>query len=409
MKIVVFTLGCKVNECESGSLVTALEERGHTVCTHLEEAELYVLNTCAVTAEAEAKSRQAIARIRKLNAQAKILVCGCASEKSPADFAARENVVFVTGARQKLRILDAVQALEREESVPDIPCGNDRLYEELPDSQTGRTRAFIKIQDGCNRFCSYCIIPYLRGRTRSRKFSDCVREVENCHAEEAVLTGIDVSTYRDGDKTLADLLLALKDSPVRIRLGSLEVSCVTQELLSAAKAMQHFAPHFHLSLQSGSNAVLKKMNRHYTREEYIEKCREIYEAFPNAAITTDIIVGFPTETEEDFADSVRIVREVGFAQVHCFPFSPREGTVAYKMPDLPASVKKERMARLIAVKNAVQTEYEERFVGKEVEFVPETYADGKTYGYTENYIRLAVPEKIEKRTTFPLRREMIVR
>lgn len=212
------------------------------------------------------------------------------------------------------------------------------------------------------------------------------------------MTGIDVSSYRDEKgRDLADLLLAVKDAPTRIRLGSIEVSLIDERFLEAAASVKKFAPQFHLSLQSGSDKVLKSMNRHYTRAEYLEKCELIYKIFPNAAITTDIIVGFPTETEEDFTDSLRIVEEAGFAQIHAFPYSPREGTAAYKRyKELPATVKKERLLRLLE-KGADQKEkYMRKFVGKTLEIVPETFSEGYTEGYSENYIRLYVEGKMEK-------------
>lgn len=211
------------------------------------------------------------------------------------------------------------------------------------------TRAFVKIQDGCNRFCSYCVIPYLRGRSRSRLLESAAKEISDSTAQETVVTGIDISSYLDEKgRDLADLIFAVKDADTRIRLGSIEVSLITERFLVAAKAVKKFAPQFHLSLQSGSDKVLKSMNRHYTRGEYLEKCALIYRYFPDAAITTDIIVGFPTETEEDFLDSLRIVEEAGFAQIHAFPYSPREGTNAWKKyEDIPAAVKKERLQRLL--------------------------------------------------------------
>ena len=215
------------------------------------------------------------------------------------------------------------------------------------------------------------------------------------------MTGIDVSEYKDEKgRDLADLMLGIKDADTRIRLGSLEVSLITERFLDALKQVKHFAPQFHLSLQSGSNKVLKSMNRHYTREEYLEKCKMIYEAFPNAAITTDIIVGFPTETEEDFLDSLRIVEEAGFSQVHAFPYSPREGTNAYKRyKELPYAVKKERVDRLLKKASEEKTKYMQRFVGKVVELVPENCFDGFTEGYSENYIRVYVEGEMEKQPT----------
>ncbi|MBO4939914.1 MAG: tRNA (N(6)-L-threonylcarbamoyladenosine(37)-C(2))-methylthiotransferase MtaB, partial [Clostridia bacterium] len=387
MKAVVYTLGCKVNDVESGSMIRHLEEQGYTVSREMEWADLYIINTCAVTAEAERKSRQTLGKALKCNPLAKIIVCGCASQKSPNDFL-EKGAWAVAGARRKDKVLDL---LDKEEGGIRID-NEDKTYEEMCAPECLKTRNFVKVQDGCNRFCSYCVIPYLRGRSRSRSVESAASEILSSVAEETVVTGIDVSAYKDEQgRDLTDLMLAIKDADTRIRLGSMEVSLITERFLSALKGLKRFAPHFHLSLQSGSNAVLKSMNRHYTREEYLEKCRMIYKAFPNAAITTDIIVGFPTETEADFLDSVRIVEEAGFSQIHAFPYSPREGTNAYKKyKELPASVKKERVERILKAGAEQKQRYLQGCIGKELELVPENCFDGVTEGYSENYIRVYV-------------------
>ena len=260
MKAVVFTLGCKVNECESWSLLAGLQERGFEVSDRLEPADLYILNTCAVTAEAEKKSRQAVARIRAVSKDAPIAVCGCAAERAPEAFLQKNGVFLVTGARQKGELF---RLLDEKQRGAHIAAGGG--FDELPPPLQMRARAFIKVQDGCNNFCSYCIIPYLRGRTCSRSLESAAAEILSQKAAEAVITGIDLSSYNDRGRGLSELLLAVKDAPCRIRLGSLEAGVITEHLLEAAKQVRRFAPHFHLSLQSGSDAVLKKMNRHYTR------------------------------------------------------------------------------------------------------------------------------------------------
>ena len=401
MKAVVYTLGCKVNDVESGSIIRGLEEMGYEVSRELVEADLYVINTCAVTAEAERKSRQTVGKAIKCNPTAKIIVCGCASEKSPVAFSEKGHTVYaVTGAQRKNKVLEIVSA-GLENGQVGICLETEKTYEEMPLPECLKTRNFVKIQDGCNRFCSYCIIPYLRGRSRSRSLESAAEEILKSTAQETVVTGIDVSEYKDEKgRDLADLMLAVKDAETRIRLGSLEVSLITERFLDALKQVKRFAPQFHLSLQSGSDKVLKSMNRHYTRAEYLEKCRMIYEAFPSAAITTDIIVGFPTETEEDFADSLRIVEEAGFAQIHAFPYSPREGTNAYKKyKELPFALKKERVERLLMKGAEEKKKYMERFIGKTLELVPENCFDGYTEGYSENYIRVYVAGEMEKRPT----------
>lgn len=400
MKAVVFTLGCKVNDVESGSLIRGLEEMGYVVSREMERADLYVINTCAVTAEAERKSRQTIGKAIKCNREAKIVVCGCASEKSPADFLQKgENIVAVTGAKGKNKVLEIAKDLERSLGV----CidAEDKIYEEMLPPECLKTRNFVKIQDGCNRFCSYCVIPYLRGRSRSRLLESAAAEILQSNAQETVVTGIDISEYKDEKgRDLADLMLAVKDADTRIRLGSIEVSLIDERFLNALKEVKNFAPHFHLSLQSGSDKVLKSMNRHYTRAEYLEKCQMIYSAFENASITTDIIVGFPTETEEDFEQSLSIVEEAGFAQIHAFPYSPREGTNAYKKyKELPFSVKKERVERILEKGKAEKEKYLRKYVDKVLSVVPENCIDGYTEGYSENYIRVYAEGELPKRPT----------
>lgn len=379
MRAVVFTLGCKVNEVESASIMAALENIGWEVDDKLSYADAYVLNTCAVTREAEKKSRQLIARVRKFNPSAKIFVCGCASEKDRKSFEER-GVTFVTGARKKQEIIKAFSEIYGGEATG------------LPFPKQTKTRAFIKIQDGCNNFCSYCIIPYLRGREVSRPIEDIIKEINLTDSPEIVLNGINISSYEGG---LEKLILALKDTDKRIRLGSLECSVITDELLTALKGLKDFAPQFHLSLQSGSDSVLAAMNRHYTRAEYIEKCKNIYKYFPEASITTDIIAGFATETEEDFLQSLSIIEEVGFARIHAFAFSPREGTAAYKLKDIPADIKSERLHRLLEAGESAAAKFALRSMNKQSEIIAEDFSDGFTCGYTGNYIRVYVSGKLE--------------
>lgn len=376
MKACILTLGCKVNEAESDSLLAGLEARGwETSCVPC-AADLYIINTCAVTAEAEKKSRQAVARLKKFNPSAPVLVCGCASQRDPEAFSARGGVTVVTGTMRKDRILELI-------GEHGVFLETERAFCELPAPKRTHTRQNIRIQDGCDRFCSYCIIPYLRGRSRSRNMESVLAEARTCTAREIVLTGIDITSYRDGEHDLGDLLLALKDIPARIRLGSLEEGVVTREFLEKMKAAGNVCEHFHLSLQSGSDSVLRTMNRRYTRRQYLDACALIYEFFPDAAITTDIIVGFPTETEGDFKESLSIVEEAGFARVHAFPYSSRPGTVAAKKKQLPAEVKRERMTRMLACAQRAEERYLARFAGRTLTALFEE--DG---GYTANYIRV---------------------
>lgn len=384
MKVCVFTLGCKVNEVESASFMAALKEMGAEVTDRLCPADIYVLNTCAVTREAEKKSRQLVARARKFNPAAKLYVVGCASEKDAASFSAK-GVEYVGGARGKNKLV----SLLAQHLGGTYPCTNNALgYENLPEPVQPRTRAFIKIEDGCNNFCSYCVIPYLRGRVRSRAPEEVVREVENCGRAEAVLTGINISAYDYNGVRLADLAEMLGKTEKRIRLGSVECTVIDERLLSALKAIKNFAPQFHLSLQSGSDDVLRRMNRRYTRAEYLEKCALIYRFFPDAAITTDIIAGFPGETEEDFAKSLSIIDEAGFARVHAFAFSPREGTVAFSMKDTPHEVKEERLQKLLVAGKAASERYVSARLGCVRNVIFEEYDGQFTTGYTPEYIRV---------------------
>ena len=269
MKAVVFTLGCKVNECESDSLIEGLIERGIEVSDKLEYADLYIVNTCAVTSEAEKKSRQTASRIKKLNPEAKIIFTGCAAEKNPQAFVGKGDLI--TGVYSKGKILDMID----ERGVIVAPERKD--FEELLPVKSLRTRTFVKVQDGCDNFCSYCIIPYLRGRSRSRDPEKVIEEINIVNPKEAVINGINLSDYDYNGVNLAGLIKELSKVNCRIRLGSLEVNVITEEFLTALKGLKDFAPQFHLSLQSGSNAVLKKMNRHYTAEEYLEKVNLIRE------------------------------------------------------------------------------------------------------------------------------------
>ena len=388
MKAVVFTLGCKVNECESESLIAGLKARGYDVSDTLEKADLYIINTCAVTAEAEKKSRQAASRIKKLNPAAKVIFTGCAAENNYKAFADKSSAYLITGVFNKNNILSAL-----DKSGIMIAEKNTE-YEELPAPVSLKPRAFIKVQDGCDSFCTYCIIPHLRGRSRSRNPETVANELQSLNCAEAIITGINLSDYRYGEADLSGLMDALKGVNARIRLGSLEARVISDRLLIALKNLNDFAPHFHLSLQSGSNNVLKKMNRKYTREEFIEKVALIRKYFPLAGITTDIIAGFPTETEEDFNDTLSIIDEVHFSDIHPFSFSPRHGTPAYKMPDLSPDVKKERLNRLLIAKARVKAEFAALMEGKYADFLPEEVKDGYTEGYSENYLRLFVKGEI---------------
>lgn len=384
MKACVYTLGCKLNQYESFAVMNSLTEAGYDVEEGLKVADLYVVNTCAVTAEAERKSRQVLSKIDKLNPSAKVIVLGCASQKSPEQFEKKRGNLLVMGSFRKGRVREFLR--ESGVMLAEAPTEyEDDLYPCKP-----RTREYIKVQDGCNNFCSYCIVPYLRGRSRSRSPESILAEIERFRSDckEFVLTGINLSDYgRNLGLTLTDLVRRCRSVSQRIRFGSLEVNVITDEFLLACKELPSFCPHFHLSLQSGSDRVLKAMNRRYTRDEYAVAVERIRKYFPDAAVTTDVICGFPAESEADFLDTLSLCEEVGFADIHVFPYSPREGTAAYPLGSLPKDVVLDRVERLTALKHKLHTDYLERFIGKSVKVLTEETEVSFVVGYSENYMK----------------------
>lgn len=384
-KISVFNLGCKTNLYEGNQILAKLSSSGYEAVLGLEEADVFVINTCAITKEAEKKSRQAIARAKKINKDCKIVVVGCASQKLPEQFL-MEGVTVVKGTASKENIVEIIETATSQIAVDDLPSD----YMHTVDAVQSRSRAFVKIQDGCNNFCSYCIVPYLRGRSRSKKIADIVREVEIADSLETVLIGIDISQFgKDTNESLPQLFLALSGIETRIRLGSLEHSVVTVDFLTALKNL-NFCPHLHLSLQSGSDGVLKRMNRHYTTAEFLSSAKLIREHFPEIALTTDVIVGFSGETEEEFIETCKFVQEVGFADIHIFPYSKREGTVAFNLPDIDSATKKQRVAVLAEIKNKLKNQFLENQLGKIESVLIEEKKNGYFVGYTPNYTRVYI-------------------
>lgn len=382
MKVSVFTLGCKTNLYESGQIVAMLNQAGHQADFGLNKADVFVLNTCAITQEAEKKSRQLVARARKLNPDCRVIVVGCASEKNAAQFSDIDNVTLIKGVANKTQIVNEI--LGNGVDVEQIPS----VYTETIDAAQDHTRAFVKIQDGCNNFCSYCIVPYLRGRSRSRKIADVVNEVKQANSAETVLIGIDISQFgKDTGESLPRLFDALAGVPTRLRLGSLEAGVVTDELLASLTHV-NFCPHFHLSLQSGCDTVLKRMNRKYTTETYYNAVQKIRKVFPDAAITTDIIVGFCGETDEEFAVTEQFARKVGFADIHVFPYSPREGAASYSWQDTDPAVKNQRAAELGELKLQLKHNFAESLKGTTQQVLCERRRNGLWEGYTKQYLRV---------------------
>lgn len=380
MRIVVYNLGCKVNQYESDSIIRELVARGHEVYDDFTEADAYILNTCAVTNEAERKSRQAIARARKFNADARIIVCGCASENNAEQFSDKDGVTYVSGVAGKAKIPDMMDNISVSVAVLPVKYEDDMAIDGI------RTRAFLKVQDGCNNFCSYCIIPYLRGRSRSREISSVVQEFDRLSESlnEIVLTGINLSAYgTDIGLSLKDLLTALSGFNTRIRLGSLEVNVIDSGFLEACMRLKRFCPQFHLSLQSGDDSVLKDMNRHYSTAEYLAKVKLIREYFPDAAITTDLICGYPTESDENFKNTLDFIKEVNFADMHIFVYSPRKGTRASKLKLVPHEIAKERANTAIKVAEEMKKAYLKAHIGSKLEVLVEN-----GYGYSREYIKV---------------------
>ena len=410
-KVALHNLGCKVNAYETEAMQEMLEKEGYEIVPFKEGADIYIINTCTVTNIADRKSRQMLHRARKMNPDAIVVAAGCyvqAQENEHHELDSCIDIVIGNNKKQDLiQILDEYESKCKTEEVIDINHTNE--YENLNLSRTGEhTRAYIKVQDGCNQFCSYCIIPFARGRVRSRSLEDVVQEVTTLSGnsyKEVVLTGIHLSSYgvdfeeqEARKKTdLLTLILAVHEIPgiERIRLGSLEPRIITEEFAKTIAGLPKMCPHFHLSLQSGCDATLKRMNRRYTTGEYYEKCELLRKYFDHPALTTDVIVGFPGETEEEFEESKAFVDKVNFYETHIFKYSKREGTRAAVMENqVPEQIKAERSAQLIELGAKKQEAYEKEMVGKDVEILVEEPAqiNGKEVqvGHTKEYIKVAL-------------------
>ena len=410
-KAALHNLGCKVNAYETEAMRQLLEEAGYEIVPFEPGADVYVINTCTVTNIADRKSRQMLHRARKMNPDAVVVATGCyvetadgAAEKDPA-------IDIVLGNNRKGELLTVLREYEehcREKEYTEafsdkIDINHTKEYENLQISRTeARTRADIKVQDGCNQFCTYCIIPFARGRVRSRTMDDVLNEVSmlaGSGCQEVVLTGIHLSSYGvDLGTSLAELIQVVHevDGITRIRLGSLEPGIVTPEFAHTLSTLPKVCPHFHLSLQSGCDTVLKRMNRRYTSGEFEEKCQILREAFDQPALTTDVIVGFPGETEAEFTTTVDFLTRIGLYETHIFKYSRRQGTKAAVMPDqIPEPVKGVRSDRLIALGEENRKRFEQSWIGRQAEvlFEEQTVIDGKPYfvGYTKEYIRVAIP------------------
>ena len=412
-KAALHNLGCKVNAYELEAIQQMLEQQGYEIVPFAPGADIYIINTCTVTNIADRKSRQMLHKAKKMNPDAVVVACGCyvqaAGEKLEQDSA----IDLVIGNNKKKEIPAILEEYFREKEEGRSGSGtwvtdmtHNREYETLSISRTAEhTRAFIKVQDGCNQFCTYCIIPYARGRVRSRRPEDVLEEVRRLAesgCQEVVLTGIHLSSYgvdlEEGQNLLALIrTIHAVDGIRRIRLGSLEPGIITEEFAEAIAALPKVCPHFHLSLQSGCDTVLERMNRRYRSEEYMEKCRLLRRVYDRPALTTDVIVGFPGETEEEFEASRAFVEEVNFFETHIFKYSRREGTRAAAMPDqIPEQEKTRRSHILLELDAQRRQEYMESFLGEEKEVLLEEKVelDGKNWwvGYTREYLKAIVPD-----------------
>ncbi len=395
MKVAFLTLGCKVNQYEADKLAQVLKQRGHEILTDMGVADCYILSTCAVTNEAERKSRQMIAKLEKLNPKARIIVCGCASQNDAKKFIEKSNVTVVVGTAGKNWIPDLLE--QKGNYVVDPACDYEDFEcpEKSENIKVKRTRAYVKVQDGCNNFCSYCLIPYIRGRSRSRDLESVVVEVYQLAKShhEIVLTGINLSDWgKDIEFDLSDLLGSLGSINARIRLSSFEVNVITPTLIKVINKMPNFCDHFHLSMQSACDNTLKKMNRHYTVAEYMQKVKMLRESYPRCAITTDLIVGFPEETDADFAETLKNVEQIGFADIHIFPYSKREGTVAAGLEQVNGEVVKERVTALTNLRDQLKTKFLQAQKGEIFEVLLEQEKDGYIVGHARNFTKVYIPK-----------------
>ena len=398
-KIISFiTLGCKVNQYETNAMAQKFKEKGYKVIEGETKADIYVINTCTVTNMSDRKSRQMLRRMKDINKNAIIVACGCYVQVSKEEVEQMEEIDLVLGNNEKKNIVEYVEKYieenKKEENMEDVM--QQREFVDFGDvTYTEKTRAVIKVQDGCDRFCSYCIIPYARGRVRSRKPQSVISEIEKIAKQgiqEVVVTGIHVASYGkdfNNDYKLIDLLEEINkiDGIKRIRLGSIEPLLITEEFVERLKKLEKICHHFHLSLQSGCDETLKRMNRRYTIEEFEEIVNRLRKNYEDVILTTDIIVGFPGETEEEFNKTYEFLKDIKFYKMHVFKYSPRKGTKAAKMPkQIDGKQKEMRSKKLIELSDFNEKTYNDAYINKEVEVLFEEEKEGMYKGHTENYI-----------------------
>ena len=399
------TLGCKTNQYETDGMMEILKKMGASVVNFEDTADVYLINTCSVTNMADKKSRQMIHRARKNNPEALVIACGCYVQAEKEKLSQDKDIDIIISNNRKKDIGHVIaEYFNSGETACFTDISREKEFEELDvNKPVYHTRAYVKIQDGCNQFCTYCIIPYVRGRIRSRSMDSVIDEISRlaeAGVKEVVLTGIHISSYgrdMDGDTGLADLVenISKIEGIERIRLGSLEPGIITEEFAHRIKAVDKLCPHFHLSLQSGCDSVLKRMNRKYTCGEYMEKCELLRKVYKNPAITTDVIVGFPGETEEEFECTRKYLEDINLYEMHIFKYSRRKGTVADRMEgQVDEKIKTQRSAILLELENKMSKEYRQQHIGKTEEVLIEEIVseNGKDYfmGFTPDYIRVKI-------------------
>ena len=406
--VAFFTLGCKVNQYETNAMAESFMKKGYEVKSFEEKADIYIINTCTVTNMADRKSRQMLRRVKEINEDAIIVACGCYAQVAKEELEKIPEIDLVYGVNEKNKIVeyleDYIENHINKSRVSDVMSQKEFL-DFGTTTYTEKTRAVIKVQDGCDRFCTYCIIPFARGHIRSRRIESVVEEVNEIAKKgikEVVITGIHVASYgREFEENigLIDLLEEINkiDGIERIRLSSIEPVIITEEFIQRLKKLDKICDHFHLSLQSGCDETLKRMNRRYTSEEYQKSVELLKKAYPNVALTTDVIVGFPGETDEEFEKTYKFLKDIDFYMMHIFKYSQRNGTAAAKMPNqVEAKIKEERSKKLIELSAKNELKHNEKYIGKEVEVLFEEKEGYYIKGHTTNYMVVKVPyEKLE--------------
>ena len=404
--VAFYTLGCKVNQYETNAMEQQFIQNGYKIVENTEKADIYVINTCTVTNMADRKSRQMLRRVKEINQSAVIVVCGCYAQVAKSEIQQIPEVDIILGINEKNKIVQIVEEyLANKDNIIEVAdVSEQKEFLDFGDvTYTEKNRAVIKVQDGCNMFCSYCLIPYARGRIRSRKIENVVSEIEKIAKQgikEVVITGIHVASYgKDFDNENIRLINLLEEinkieGIERIRLSSLEPTIVDEKFAQRLAKLEKICDHFHLSLQSGCDATLKRMNRKYTTARYKEATEILRKYYPNANFTTDVIVGFPGETNEEFNQTYKFLKEIGFYKMHIFKYSPRKGTVAEKLPNqVDGNIKEERSRKLIELSNNMQNEKNSQYIGKTVKVLFEEYENEYYKGHTTNYMVVKVQTK----------------